>query len=152
MPDPFLDNLSAVGVADTPAPAFDLDATVAEASQKYGVDQKLLRAVIGQESSGKQSAVSPKGATGLMQLMPGTAKALGVDPSDPYQNIMGGTRYLKEQIDSFGGDVPLALAAYNAGPNAVKKHGGIPPYKETKNYLRKIGEAMGWPAEAEAAE
>ena len=96
-------------------------------AQRVGVRPELAMAVMGQESAGKPGAVSPKGAMGLMQLMPGTAKELGVDPHDPVQNVQGGLRYLKQQLDAFGGDEAKALAAYNAGPGAVRKHGGVPP-------------------------
>lgn len=89
------------------------------------------------ESRYCQDAVSPKGAVGLGQLMPGTAAALGVDASDPAQNLAGAARYLREQLDAFG-DVTLALAAYNAGPGAVSKYGGVPPYAETKAYVREV--------------
>jgi soluble lytic murein transglycosylase-like protein len=112
---------------------------VKKASAKFGVDEKVINAVIKNESSFKPRAVSRCGAMGLMQLMPGTAKSLGVkDPFNVEENIMAGTRYLKQKINEFGGNVPLALAAYNAGSGAVKKYGGIPPYKETVNYVNKV--------------
>ena len=110
-----------------------------EASALYQIPSKLLRAVAKAESGFNPKAVSKAGAMGVMQLMPGTARSLGV--SDPYnarQNILGGAKYLKQNLDRFGGDVSLALAAYNAGPNSVTKYGGIPPYKETQNYVKKI--------------
>lgn len=107
-------------------------------AREEGVDPRLLRALIGQESGGDQGAVSPKGARGLTQLMPATARTLGVNPDDPEDNLRGGARYLKQQLDTFGGDVRLALAAYNAGPGAVQKHGGIPPYAETQDYVKRI--------------
>ena len=92
-----------------------------------------------QELGGDPDAVSPAGAVGLMQLMPGTAKELGVANSrDPGENIRGGARYLRQQLDTFGGDVTKALAAYNAGPGAVQKYGGVPPYAETQQYVRSI--------------
>jgi len=110
---------------------------VINAANRHGVAPELALAVMFQESKGNQAAVSPKGATGLMQLMEGTARDLKVDRNDPLQNIDGGVRYLKQQLNRFG-SVDLALAAYNAGPEPVKKHGGIPPYPETQNYVRSI--------------
>ena len=120
------------------------DAIIHKAGQKYNVPDTLIRAVITAESAGKHDAVSPVGAKGLMQLMDSTAAGLGVKNSfDPAQNIEGGTKYLRQMLDQFQGDVSLALAAYNAGPGAVKKHGGIPPYKETRAYVRKITRYLG---------
>ena len=110
---------------------------VAQVEREYGLPSGIVDAVMYQESRGRMNAVSPKGALGLMQLMPGTAAQLGVNPYDPDQNIRGGARYLRQQIDRFG-SIPLALAAYNAGPGAVTKYGGIPPYRETQNYVATI--------------
>ncbi len=112
---------------------------VSSACEKYNVDPKLVMAVIQQESGFNQNAISKAGAQGLMQLMPATAKSLGVTNSfNPEENINGGVKYLKNLLEQFNGNKILALAAYNAGPNAVKKHNGIPPYKETQNYVRNI--------------
>jgi soluble lytic murein transglycosylase-like protein len=108
------------------------------AAQQYGISPALVEAVMWQESRYNQRAVSSAGAIGLMQLMPGTARSLGVNPHDPWQNVFGGAAYLRMQLDRFGNNVPLALAAYNAGPEAVARHGGIPPYAETRNYVRVI--------------
>lgn len=110
-----------------------------QAAQKFNVPAKLIHSVIQQESSFNPQAVSQAGAAGLMQLMPGTAKFLGVeDRFDPGQNVMGGAKYLRQMLDQFDDRVDLALAAYNAGPGNVRKYGGIPPFQETQNYVKKI--------------
>jgi len=107
------------------------------AARKHGIPEDLFLRLVQQESAWKPQAVSHAGAIGLAQLMPGTARKLGVNPRDPRQNLEGGARYLKQMYRKFG-SWRLALAAYNAGPGAVQKHGGIPPYRETQNYVRKI--------------
>ncbi len=117
----------------------DIDALIEQYSAKNGLDSAFVKAVIKQESGFQPKVTSHCGAMGLMQLMPATASSLGVkDAYDPEQNIAGGTKYLKGLLDRFGGDKSLALAAYNAGPNAVAKYNGIPPYKETQNYVKNI--------------
>jgi soluble lytic murein transglycosylase-like protein len=109
-------------------------------ANKYAVDPALVRAVIHAESAFNAKAISSKGAQGLMQLMPGTASDLGVkNAMDASQNIEGGVKYLAFLLDEFDGDIKLATAAYNAGPNAVKKYNGIPPYSETKVYVERVG-------------
>jgi Rod binding domain-containing protein len=114
---------------------------ISSASENYGVPKDLIKAVITAESAGKSNAKSGAGAKGLMQLMDGTAQSLGVNNSyDPAENIMGGTKYLKMMLDKFGNSVPLALAAYNAGPGNVEKHGGVPPFTETQSYIRRVNQ------------
>jgi len=109
------------------------------AATRFGVDRNLVDAVAWQESRYNPRAISTAGAVGVMQLMPETARQLGVrNPHDVEQNVVGGTAYLRQQLERFGNNVPLALAAYNAGPGAVMKYGGIPPYRETQNYVRQI--------------
>jgi soluble lytic murein transglycosylase-like protein len=108
-------------------------------AQRNGIDPALLAGLIKQESGFNASARSGAGAVGLTQLMPGTAAGLGVsDPTDPAQSIEGGAKYLAQQLKHFGGDVARALAAYNAGPGAVERFGGVPPYAETQNYVRAV--------------
>lgn len=116
-----------------------IDRSIKTAAAKYNISPDLIRAVIRAESGFKQNAVSPTGAKGLMQLMPQTARELGVkDPFNIDQNIDGGTRYLKKMLDLFGGNVKKALAAYNAGPGTVKRYNGIPPYRETTLYVERV--------------
>jgi soluble lytic murein transglycosylase-like protein len=114
-------------------------AEITAAAQANGLDPALLAGLIKQESGFNPNAGSPAGARGLAQLMPGTAAGLGVtNVLDPVQSINGGAKYLKQQLDTFGGDIAKALAAYNAGPGAVQRFGGIPPYAETQNYVRAV--------------
>jgi len=117
-----------------------IEKSIHNAAQKYNLPAALIRGVIRAESNFEVGAVSRAGAQGLMQLMPGTAKELGVDnPFDIEQNIDGGARYLRKMLDSFGGDIKVALAAYNAGPGAVAKYGGnVPPYQETQQYIHRV--------------
>jgi hypothetical protein len=118
-----------------------IDAFIVESGTRNGVDPVLIYSIMHQESSFKRGAISPKGARGLMQLMPGTAARFGVtNIFDPRQNIEGGTRYMRFLLTHFNGDVALALAGYNAGEGAVLKYGGrVPPYRETQEYVRRIG-------------
>ena len=112
---------------------------ITAAARRNGVDPALLAGLVRQESNFNAAAVSPAGARGLTQLMPATAAGLGVaNPSDPVQALEGGARYLRRQLDAFGGDVTKALAAYNAGPGAVQRYGGVPPYAETQAYVQKV--------------
>jgi len=134
---------SALGLPSTASPRYTGRyngphlATARAAAQRYGVPADLFLRLVQQESGWNASARSHKGAIGLAQLMPGTAAVLRVDPHDPVQNLDGGARYLRMMYDKFG-SWRLALAAYNAGPAAVEKHGGVPPYRETTNYVRVI--------------
>jgi soluble lytic murein transglycosylase-like protein len=120
--------------APTPSPLELADA----AADKYGLPRLLVRRVMAAESGFQLDAVSPKGAIGLMQLMPGTAQILGANPNDPLQNVDAGARYLRGLLERYGGYLRPALAAYNAGPGAVSKFGGVPPYRETLNYVHRI--------------
>ena len=122
-----------------PLPAHPWRETMARAARVHGVDARLVDAVARVESALDPTAVSPRGAMGLMQLMPATARDLGVtDPFDPVQSIDGGCRYLKQLLERFDGDLPRALAAYNAGPRAVVESGGVPEYAETKSYVARV--------------
>jgi soluble lytic murein transglycosylase-like protein len=117
----------------------EFEPIVASVASEYGVDKNLVKAVIHAESGFNPNAVSPKGAQGLMQLMPKTAQGLNVPNTfDPKDNIRGGVRYLRFLLDTFKGDVNLALAAYNAGMSRVNQFGGVPPYEETRNYISKV--------------
>jgi soluble lytic murein transglycosylase-like protein len=126
------------------------DDIIAEAAEKYRLDPNMIKAVMQAESAFNALAVSPVGAVGLMQLMPAVAAELGADdPMDPRQNIMAGSRHLRQLLNSHGGNVRLALASYNAGPRNVANYRGIPPFKETRNYVKKV---TGLLADARAAE
>lgn len=118
------------------------DAVIRKAHQRYGIDFSLIKAVIKVESGFNPKAVSKKGATGLMQIMPANFRSLAVDdPFDPSQNIMGGTLYLHRLFKRYANQLPLVLAAYNAGPDAVDRYNRIPPFKETRNYVKKVMKA-----------
>jgi soluble lytic murein transglycosylase-like protein len=126
------------GVSELPADV-PYGAEITAAAKKYGIDPALLAGLVKQESGFNPNAGSPAGARGLTQLMPSTAAGLGVtNVLDPAQSLDGGAKYLRAQLDAFGGDVSRALAAYNAGPGAVKRYGGVPPYAETQNYVRAV--------------
>jgi soluble lytic murein transglycosylase len=125
--------------APTPETAKSYDLAIRRASRQHGVSAALVKAVIAAESGFDPLAESRRGARGLMQLMPATADQLGVDDAyDPWQNIDGGTRYLCEMIDRFPGELELALAAYNAGPETVRQYQGVPPYAETRGYVKRV--------------
>lgn len=134
VPDGIVANV-AVSAAGVPAA---YSAKIAELSRRFDLSPSLLEALVWQESRWRETAVSHAGARGLAQLMPGTARYLGVDPDDPMQNLEGGARYLREQLDRFDGDLEKALAAYNAGPGRVIRAGGIPNIRETKQYVAAI--------------
>jgi len=116
----------------------EIEAKLEAAAKQFNVDPALVKAIAQTESGWNQDSISPQGAIGVMQLMPSTAASLGVNPNNIDQNIYGGVKYLKQMLDTFNGNVELAVAAYNAGPGAVKKYGKVPPYSETQNYVRKV--------------
>ncbi len=132
-------------------PATPFDPTIRILGSRYGLDPDLIKAVAYVESAFKPDAVSPKGAVGLMQLMPDTAAMYGVtDLTDPDQNLKAGARHLRSLMDEFNGDLTLVLAAYNAGSGAVRRSGGVPAYRETRNYVRKVRERLGEPVSRSA--
>ncbi len=139
-PEPFFTlSWPALGAGCDPLPEAELTPLIEQAAQKEQVDPNLLRAVAQQESGFRSCAVSPKGAMGLMQLMPGTVQDLGVtDPFDPAESLLSGAHLLKQLLARFGGDTALALGAYNAGPARVEQSGGIPPIPETIQYVQHI--------------
>jgi soluble lytic murein transglycosylase-like protein len=139
-PPPSMPLVNEAPMPAAPANGTQVDAAIRSAARKFNVDETLIRAVIHVESGFNPGAVSPKGATGLMQLMPGTARRFGVaNAKDPVQNIHGGTNYLRVLLDLFDGDLRLALAAYNAGEGAVLKYKRrIPPYEETQEYVQLV--------------
>jgi soluble lytic murein transglycosylase-like protein len=126
-----------------PAPTKDPRQLVDEAADRYGLPRQLVHSLVKTESAYQPKAISPKGAIGLMQLMPGTAKLLGVDPHDPVQNVDAGARHLRDLLLKYDGGLYRALAAYNAGAGAVEKYRGVPPYRETVLYIQKIVRASG---------
>lgn len=135
-----------------PSTRATIAAHIADVATRYRLSEQLVAAVIAVESEFNPRAVSRRGARGLMQLMPGTAAMLGVrDPFDPRQNIDGGARYLKDLIERFDDDLPLALAAYNAGAPAVVAHGGVPPYPETREFVRRVLSRLGAAGDAVAS-
>jgi soluble lytic murein transglycosylase-like protein len=130
---------SAPAALATPMPTVSLDQAISAGSERYRIDPDLISSVIRAESNFNAHAVSPKGAQGLMQLMPKTASQLGVaNPFDPQANVDGGTKYLRELIERYNFDLVKALAAYNAGPQRVEQYGGVPPYRETRAYVARI--------------
>lgn len=137
VPDEVIEEVAKAAIA--PGGTGSLRQLASDVARRHGLDPELVMAVAGVESAFQARAVSRKGAQGLMQLMPGTARDLGVaDPFDPAANLDGGTRYLRDLLATYDGDLPKALAAYNAGPTAVNRHQGVPPYKETRDYVKKV--------------
>jgi soluble lytic murein transglycosylase-like protein len=143
---PMLAQATAAAAGAPPAAEGAFSAEIAAAAARNGIDPRVLREVVRHESGFNPSARSPAGALGLTQLMPATAAGLGVtNPLDPAQSLEGGAKYLRQQLDHFGGDLSKALAAYNAGPGAVERFGGVPPYAETQKYVQSILAALQTP-------
>ncbi len=139
VPDEVLDEIAAAVAESAHETSGDVRSLAIAAAGRHGLDPDLVLAVVAVESAFRPDAVSPKGAQGLMQLMPRTAASLGVTNAlDPRQNLEGGARHLRFLVDLYGGDLRKALAAYNAGQGAVQRHGGVPPYRETREYVKKI--------------
>ncbi len=135
----FSSYLDSTEASSTASSTMTLEEIFQEASETYGVDVNLLKAIAKQESNFDPDSTSSSGAQGIMQLMPATAESLGVeDAYDPYENIMGGAKYISQMLARYNGDTSLALAAYNAGSGNVAKYGGIPPFTETQNYVKKV--------------
>jgi soluble lytic murein transglycosylase-like protein len=151
VPENVVSPRAVTSASDSPAPApSGLDLAVDQIAAEHSLPPQLIHSVIRVESNYNPFAVSNKGAQGLMQLIPSTAKRFGVsDVFNPVQNIQGGAKYLRYLLDLYHGDYRLALAAYNAGEGAVQKFGGVPPYRETQNYINQVGKRLQQPAKAQ---
>lgn len=135
-----------LAAAAAPSLTAAVEKAITSSAARYGIERGVLHALAEVESGFRPDALSPSGAMGIMQLMPATADALGLaTPMDPEANIEAGARYLRQQMDRFGGDLALALAAYNAGPSAVARYGGVPPYQETQRFVSRVLARIGSP-------